>query len=157
VVDKDGDVVDVGRSSRTPPRRMRRALEIRDETCCWPGCTATRHLQSHHIVHWSHGGPTALSNLGLVCRRHHRLVHEGGFGLEVTADGNRRFYRPDGTEIAARGPSLSGSDDRLVDGNRGNGVAITAETCKSRWDGWRIDTTYVADVLCLEAAKHDPG
>jgi hypothetical protein len=92
-----------------------------------------------------------------VCRRHHRLVHEGGFGLEVAPDGARRFYRPDGTEIAARGPDLSGSDVRLVETNRHNGVAITPETCKSRWDGWRIDTTYVADVLCLEAAKHDPG
>jgi hypothetical protein len=157
VLAKDGDVLDVGRSSRTPPPRLRRALEIRDETCRWPGCTARRHLQSHHVVHWLHGGPTAPANLTLVCRRHHRLVHEGGFGLEVDVDGTRRFYRPDGSEIAACGTGLSGSDDRLVAANRDNGIAITAETCKSRWDGWHIDTTYVADVLCLEAVKHDPG
>jgi Domain of unknown function (DUF222) len=159
VVEKDGDILDVGYSRRTPPPRLRRALEIRDQTCCWPGCTAARHLDGHHIMYWP-VGPTALSNLGLLCRRHHRLVHEGGFGLTVDDDGGMHFYRPDGTEIR-RPPPPRTDGNQLIAANGQVGLTIGPETCKSGWDGWRMDTTYVADMLCLESyyafRRDDPG
>ena len=74
----DGAVLDVGRKTRTIPAAIRRALAARDARCRFPGCTARR-CDAHHITHWCDGGRTSLDNLMLLCRRHHRLVHEGGF------------------------------------------------------------------------------
>ena len=76
--DDDGRVLNVGRKTRTIPPAIRRALTARDVHCQFPGCTQTRHLDGHHLVHWAHGGVTSLDNLILLCRRHHRHVHEFG-------------------------------------------------------------------------------
>jgi hypothetical protein len=73
---------------------MRRALVARDGGCRFPGCTHTKFVDGHHIRHWANGGETSLDNLVLLCRRHHRLVHEGGFGCEKTADGEVVFTNP---------------------------------------------------------------
>ena len=78
---------------------MQRALRSRDGGCRFPGCTCRRFVDAHHIRHWANGGETSLDNLVLLCRRHHRLVHEGGFDVERTADGTLRFTRPDGRVI----------------------------------------------------------
>ncbi|MEN8377094.1 MAG: DUF222 domain-containing protein, partial [Gemmatimonadota bacterium] len=83
-----GDVLDVGRARRTVPARMRRALEARDDgRCRFPGCESTR-CDAHHVRHWSRGGETKLENLVLLCRFHHRLVHEGGFRVELRTTGS---------------------------------------------------------------------
>ncbi len=74
-----GEVLNVGRKTRIIPSAIRRALKARDTTCQYPGCSHTRYVDGHHIVHWSEGGETKLDNLVLLCRRHHRLVHEYGF------------------------------------------------------------------------------
>ena len=58
---------------------MRRALIARDGGCRFPGCTSHKFCDGHHIAHWQNGGETSLDNLVLLCRHHHRLVHEGGF------------------------------------------------------------------------------
>jgi hypothetical protein len=94
-------VLDVGRKTRTIPSALRRALLARDRHCQFPGCTARR-CDGHHIQHWAEGGPTRLDNLTLLCRRHHRAVHEGGFTIVQRDEGTPVFYRPDGTcvEIA---------------------------------------------------------
>ena len=76
----DGAVLDIGRKTRTIPPSIRRALFARDRTCRFPGCTSRR-CDAHHVEHWIDGGATSLDNLMLLCRRHHRAVHEGGFGL----------------------------------------------------------------------------
>jgi hypothetical protein len=75
----DGEsVLDVGRARRTIPSAIRRALVARDGGCAQPGCgRPDRWCDAHHIVHWSDGGPTSLANLVLLCRRHHRMRHEG--------------------------------------------------------------------------------
>ena len=73
---KQGAVLDVGRKTRTIPPSIRRALLARDQGCRFPGCTA-RHCDTHHIEHWLDGGQNSLDNLLLLCRRHHRSVHEG--------------------------------------------------------------------------------
>src|SRR5690606_8993002 len=64
--DERGHVLDVGRRSRTVPPSLRRALEYRDGTCRFPGCSV-RHTDAHHVRHWADGGETALSNLMLLC------------------------------------------------------------------------------------------
>ena len=78
----EGEVLDVGRRTRTIPPALRRALEIRDGGCRFPGC-GLRFGEGHHIVHWADGGETKLSNLVLLCRFHHRAVHEEGFTVKI--------------------------------------------------------------------------
>ena len=59
---------------------------------------------AHHIVHRADGGPTAIGNLLLLCRRHHRMVHApGGFSLELL-DSRPAFKRPDGSLLEDRVP-----------------------------------------------------
>ncbi|MGH7305451.1 MAG: DUF222 domain-containing protein, partial [Candidatus Rokuibacteriota bacterium] len=73
--DADGRLIEIGARTRTIPPALRRALHHRDRGCRFPGC-GVRFGQGHHIRHWAQGGPTTLSNLALLCRQHHRAVHE---------------------------------------------------------------------------------
>jgi hypothetical protein len=57
-------------------------------------------------VWFSKGGRTVLSNLVLLCRRHHRAVHEGGWRIEGDPTGHLRFRRPDGTVLPQEPPTL---------------------------------------------------
>ncbi|HZF04080.1 MAG TPA: DUF222 domain-containing protein [Patescibacteria group bacterium] len=93
--DADGRVTEVGARTRTIPPALRRALQHRDHGCRFPGC-GRPFGQGHHIRHWAHGGPTTLSNLMMLCRRHHRAVHEEGYKVERQTDGELCFRRPDG-------------------------------------------------------------
>jgi 5-methylcytosine-specific restriction endonuclease McrA len=92
--DADGRVVEIGARTRTIPPALRRALHHRDRTCRFPGC-GVRVAEGHHVQHWASGGPTALTNLILLCRRHHRAVHGEGYGVERGADGTFQFKRPE--------------------------------------------------------------
>ena len=80
-------------------------MTVRDADCRFPSCDRPHAwCDAHHIVHWADGGATALDNLVLLCRRHHRMVH-GSRGFRVVmADGAPRFLRADGTTIDDRGP-----------------------------------------------------
>lgn len=91
----DGSVLDVGRSRRTIPPALRRALEVRDGGCRFPGC-GLRFTDGHHVEHWSDGGETSLANCLLLCRHHHRLVHEGGWRITWWAEGRPTFHDPTG-------------------------------------------------------------
>src|SRR2546425_2537462 len=93
--DADGRVTEVGARTRTIPPALRRALQHRDRSCRLPRCGLSLG-QGHHIRHWARGGPTTLSNLALLCRRHHRTVHEDGYQIERQPDGELCFRRPDG-------------------------------------------------------------
>ena len=97
--------LDVGRRTPVIPPAMRRAVIVRDRHCRFPGCDRPHAwCDAHHIVHWADGGPTAVRNLLLLCRRHHRKVHEpGGFRLELL-DGRPVFRRPDGSLLEDRAP-----------------------------------------------------
>jgi hypothetical protein len=95
--------LDIGRRTPAVPASLRRAVVIRDRHCRFPGCDRPHSwCDAHHVVHWASGGPTALSNLLLLCRRHHRLVHQG-FRIELDK-GAPIFHRPDGTMLAERAP-----------------------------------------------------
>ena len=137
--DADGDVLDVGRKTRTIPPAIRRALAARDTGCRFPGCTSRR-CDAHHVEHWADGGATSLDNLVLLCRRHHRAVHEGGFAVIRGFDGALTFLRPDGAplEVAPDAPSaLTALHDALP---RVVGSLPT-------WDGTRFDLPWAIDLL----------
>ncbi len=85
-LERHGQPIGAGRSTRTIGRRLRRALEHRDRCCVVAGCGATRGLHAHHVIHWEDGGVTELHNLVLVCPYHHRLHHKGGITITGPAD-----------------------------------------------------------------------
>ena len=92
---EDGSILDVGRKTRTIHPALRRALEHRDGRCQFPGCEVS-FCDAHHIEHWADGGATKLQNLVLLCRRHHRCVHEEGFQLQrVPIEGRASSGRSD--------------------------------------------------------------
>ena len=96
--DSEGNVLEVGRRTRTVPPALRRALLHRDQVCRFPGC-GLRFVQAHHIRHWAHGGSTTLSNLILLCRYHHRAVHEDGYRVAHDEGGRLVFQQPDGRPL----------------------------------------------------------
>jgi hypothetical protein len=88
--------LDVGRRTRTVPSAIRRALNRRDGGCTAPGCDRPqRWCDAHHVVHWADGGETSLDNLVLLCRRHHRMVHEGTRSTTVGARGREMRAPPE--------------------------------------------------------------
>jgi hypothetical protein len=98
-------VVDVGRAARVVSGATRRALNARDQHCQWPGCERTAsYSAAHHVVHWIQGGATDLSNLTLLCHRHHWMVHEGGWRLVRANDDRLRAIPPTYVYHSARAP-----------------------------------------------------
>ena len=80
--------LEVGRTTRVVTAAQRAALVVRDGGCVVAGCQRPpAWCEAHHLRHWLHGGPTDLANLALVCRAHHRAVHEGGWRLTRDPDG----------------------------------------------------------------------
>src|SRR5438034_2319427 len=74
---------ELSHASRTLSSATRRALEARDRRCVWPGCgRPSVWCDGHHLVWWTKGGATALPNLALLCRPHHRMAHEGGWSIQ---------------------------------------------------------------------------
>ncbi|HEY1973459.1 MAG TPA: DUF222 domain-containing protein [Pseudonocardia sp.] len=71
--------LDVGREQRTATRHQRRVLAARDGGCAQPGCDRPPHwCSAHHIRHWIDHGRTAVDNMVLLCRTHHRMIHTAG-------------------------------------------------------------------------------
>jgi hypothetical protein len=141
VEDARGNPLDVGRRRRTVPTSLRRALQLRDKGCRFPGCTNTR-VDSHHVVPWSRGGETKLANLVSTCRKHHRYVHELGFRVEPRGDGGFAFFAPAGWEVKPVPDSPPLRRDpvaALREQNESAGVAIDHETSFPCWDGTPAD------------------
>ena len=151
--DKTGTTMSIGRRSRSIPPAIRRALLLRDRGCAFPGCTHNRFLHGHHIQHWLHGGETSLDNLSLLCSHHHHLVHEGGWSVERTADGDLCFRAPDGGALPAV-PAHQASEDALVflhEWAEDRGLDIGADTNMPLWDGTRPDYDWAVAALVSEA------
>ena len=147
--DAEGRIFDVGPKTRTIPPALRRALLYRDRSCRFPGCHG-RFCQAHHIRHWAHGGPTTLSNLVLLCRRHHRAVHEEGYRVERMSDGELRFRGPDGRvvpDVPCPPPAPSDPVSAVKIHNDAAGVAVDPRTATPTWQGERLDVRYAIDVL----------
>jgi hypothetical protein len=147
--DADGRTTEIGARTRTIPPALRRALHYRDGGCRFPGC-GVRFGQGHHIEHWAHGGPTTLSNLVLLCRRHHRAVHEEGFQVDQQPDGELRFRRPDGRSIPDGPPAPAALADPVKDFralHEAQGLRVDSQTTTPGWLGERLDVGYAIDVL----------
>jgi hypothetical protein len=147
--DAEGRVVEIGARTRTLPPALRRALQHRDQGCRFPGC-GLRLGEGHHIRHWAAGGPTTLSNLALLCRRHHRSVHEDGYQIVPLQDGALEFRRPDGLIVLDVPPTPGVPDDpvdALFAANLQHGVQIDAERSRPGWLGERLDVGWAIDVL----------
>ena len=144
--DQAGQVLNIGRKTRTVPPAIRRALESRDQGCRFPGCTQHRYVDAHHIRHWADGGETSLRNLVLLCRYHHRLLHEDGFTLELRDDGKLLFFRPDGVPVPEVPAPVLASRDIVAD-VEATGTHVSAETCVPNWCGERMDLAMAVDGL----------
>ena len=153
VVERDGQPLDVGRKRRTPPPALRRALENRDRTCQFPGCDETRGLHAHHLRHWINGGHTCLYNLVLLCRHHHRAVHEGGYWLQGEPGKDLRFTRPDGRVLVARPVSLRAGNDVCAQNARA-GLEIGPNAITPTWYGDAVDLQGCIDALIT---RDQPG
>jgi hypothetical protein len=116
LLDASGVPLDLGRDARVFTAVQRKALAARDGGCRFPGCNRpAAHTDGHHLVPWAQGGSTDLDNGLLLCRFHHRQVHEGGWRVvpesrEVGANGTLVFCGPRRQQLAspvpvARGPS----------------------------------------------------
>jgi Domain of unknown function (DUF222)/HNH endonuclease len=145
----DGRVLDVGRRTRAISPGLRRALEHRDGGCRFPGC-GRKLCDAHHVEPWAGGGSTSLANTLLLCRRHHRAVHEEGFSMELTPDGEARFYRPDGRPLQ-EAPALPVSAGEpvtaLVARLASHGVAVDAGATLPDWWGGPVDYGWEIDWL----------
>ena len=132
-----GSQLNIGRRTRQIPPAIRRALSLRDRGCRFPGCTNTRFLHGHHLRHWLHGGETSLGNLVQLCTAHHHLVHEGGWRVQLDADGALAFTAPDGRALPPEPPREIVEDavaflrERAAD----QGLELGAETNLPEWDG----------------------
>ena len=145
--DPDGRVVEVGALTRTIPAALRRVLHYRDGGCRFPGCGLPLG-EGHHIQHWANGGPTTLSNLALLCRRHHRAVHEEGYQVERLPDGELRFRRPDGRRLPdVPSPAMVPGDPVHALRMQHDGLRIHARTAMPTWLGERVSVAYAIDVL----------
>jgi hypothetical protein len=147
--DADGRVVEVSARTRTIPPALRRAMHHRDRGCRFPGC-GVRFGQGHHIRHWAQGGPTTLSNLALLCRRHHRTVHDEGYHVERRTDGELEFRRPNGWVLpdVPSAPDVPGDPVQAIRArNEAEGLALDARTATPGWLGERLDVGYAIDVL----------
>jgi hypothetical protein len=145
VHDADGNVLAVGRRTRTPSPALRRAVRERDQyRCRFPGCESRR-VDLHHIRHWANGGPTARDNLLCLCRRHHKIVHDKGYIITAGS----QFHTRDG-KLIPHSPSLP----------RGAGDITTAHEAKIAdhtiippYSGERLNLHYAISV-CLANAEN---
>jgi hypothetical protein len=139
----NGKEARVEAKTRTVPLRMRRALEIRDRGCRFPGC-GCRFTDAHHIQHWADGGATRLDNLVLLCRTHHRLLHEGGFKLKQDPDrpGSPAFYSPRGIRIPDVPP-------RMTIGGRQ--IGARRELAGAEPPRWEVDVPLALYLRALES------
>jgi hypothetical protein len=136
----DASLVRDGRKTRAIAPALRRALSARDRGCRFPGCENRRFLDGHHVHHWARGGATTLDNLVLLCRQHHRLVHEGGWHI----DEQHRFYDPWGRQFPAVPALPRGHPDELIARNRELG--IDADTC-APGTGEALDLALAVDAM----------
>ena len=146
---RDGQILSVGRKTRTIPPPIRRALEFRDQGCRFPGCTS-EHCDAHHIVHWADGGETKLSNLVLLCRRHHRLLHEGGFSVRMNEARAVQFLdkRDRPLERSPAPPPVGSYPAReLIRHLEDAGILVTGKESMPAWDGTPMDLPYVMECL----------
>jgi 5-methylcytosine-specific restriction endonuclease McrA len=147
--DQAGSVLDVGRRTRAISSALLSALQHRDGGCRFPGC-GLRYCDAHHIVHWADGGSTRLDNLVLLCRRHHRYVHEEGYRVIRLENGELQFQSPTGDALLTtpRAVNLAGdSVAALKAKHESQGLGIAEMTTMQHWHGERLDLDHALRTL----------
>jgi hypothetical protein len=145
VIHDGANVLDVGRSHRLVTDRLYRALLLRQHGhCAHPGCPNTKNLHAHHRIYWIHGGRTDLSNLLLLCERHHVGHHGGEFEIFTAGAGKFRFVSSDGRDLSAPRRTSANEDTRPLEDELAD---IAPDAATSRWDGQRLDRHYAISVL----------
>jgi hypothetical protein len=108
VLGTEGQVLDVGRAARLATGPVRDAVVLRDRHCRFPGCRRPPvACDVHHIVHWADGGRTDQSNLVLLCRAHHTIVHATDWAVRIDSTSGQAEFRPPPTGRRIR--------DRMLD------------------------------------------
>ncbi len=91
-----GEILDIGRASRTFPIAVRRAIVLRDRGCIWPGCDRPASWADyHHVIPWSAGGPTSATNGVLLCPHHHQEIHRTAWEIRFAPDGHPELIPPE--------------------------------------------------------------
>ncbi|MEX1993896.1 MAG: DUF222 domain-containing protein [Steroidobacteraceae bacterium] len=152
VEDAKGEPLDVGRRTRTIPPGIRRALQVRDQGCRFPGCCFKRYVDGHHVRHWADGGETRLSNLVTLCRFHHRLVHEGQVVIQTLNDGAFRFVKQNGQVFDSPLPGPATWPD-LVATTQSEDIRITPATAVTGWTGEALDLDVAVGWLMQKAIR----
>ncbi len=150
VVENDaGAPLNVGRKTRSIPPALRRALSSRDCGCRFPGCTYDRYVDAHHVEHWADGGETKLSNLIILCRAHHRMVHRGEVVIETSPNGSWEFLNGEGHPFRGGHRDVASVHDwkEIQSVNEAQGIYIDPRTAATRWTGERMD--YDMALFCL--------
>lgn len=147
-LDSHGQPLSVGRKTRAIPAPIKRALNVRDRTCSFPGCSNRRFLEGHHIRHWADGGETSLPNLLHLCSRHHHFVHEQGYQIVIDDHGKPCFLDPAGRPVVASPlrpqptnagwPTIRAANESL---------SLDAKTGACKWAGEDVNYTYAIDVI----------
>ncbi|MCH7672896.1 MAG: DUF222 domain-containing protein [Proteobacteria bacterium] len=157
--DAAGNVLNIGRKTRTVPPAIRRALNIRDRGCRAPGCCESRFVDAHHIRHWCDGGETSLDNLVLLCRHHHRLLHQGVIsirkeGIDSGSEAQLVFTNVAGRKIEYslfpqfRAPTTGPEKTMEVEiANRELGLEIDSRTAITAWRGEVMDYAMAVEAL----------
>jgi len=147
-----GEVLDVGRRTRRLSPRLEKSLLVRDRCCRFPGCSRAAMLDAHHIEHWVEGGATKLDNLVRLCRTHHRSVHEGGWSVRRTGEGEIGFWNPAGRAVDRSGrlPETRAEEAHaaLESEHRAQGLEVQPEQLAALGGGESIpDYSYATSVL----------
>jgi len=99
--ERTGVVIETSINTYLPNRAMRRFIQQRDGHCRFPGCARNaKRCEADHVIPYSRGGPTAISNLVSLCKHHHRVKHEAGWTLTMTRDGECTWTDPHGRQYA---------------------------------------------------------
>ena len=109
-----------------PSDQLKRTLRVRDEHCRFPGCRIpVRRCDIDHTTAREHDGPTEISNLAHLCRRHHTLKHHSAWRVRQTPDGALHWTSPTGRRYPDRPARTlvfvpdTGSDGDALDGGSG--------------------------------------
>ncbi|NQZ07327.1 MAG: DUF222 domain-containing protein [Algicola sp.] len=151
--DEDGNVLNIASKTRTIPPMLKRALDVRDSTCKFPGCCESHYVDFHHIQHWGDLGETKKGNLIKLCRFHHRALHNGLFDIEAQGDENNPtfIFKTATGKVMEPNPKLPQTEKTTVTGAikdfKRQWPNINTRTGRTLWQGEGMDYSMGVDSL----------
>lgn len=155
LIDADGQVVDLGRDTRTFTPHQYRALVAQYAACTFPGCTIpSADCEMHHLEHWESGGLTNLVNGAPVCWHHHKHVHEYHWSIRRRPDGSIEWYEPDGTSYGTSHPRQPVEPIPI---HRQSGTRTSASAAAETPAGRPPDITWTDTGIIIDLIGLDPA